>query len=58
MAAVDGSSGLQGEKTSKNFIVLNELKSPKTKCFFFFSTFGGVVGGSEARGENFHTYLN
>ena len=45
MAAVDGSSGWQGEKT----FFLNELKSPKSiMSFLFLCTFGGWVGVSGA----------
>ena len=45
MAAVDGSSGWQGEKISKKHFVLNKLKSPKNiMSFFVFIQIWGVGG--------------
>ena len=56
MAAVDGSSGWQGEKTSEFVFVLNELKSPKNNMVFFFQIWGVV--GSEASVEFSTLFLN
>ena len=42
VAAVDGSSGWQGEKTSEIFFVPNDLKSPKNNIFLFFFPHLGV----------------